>query len=263
VEHHRFPPEIRNELYKCSALPENVETVERSYKTVGADGAIMALDSVHSFYLDPVSHNGKSQLFSKDVTNVAAIADELLSLVTPWILFVFDSPRALRLFAEAFASHTAVCTRQIQLHVEFDFGATMDEASRTTFARWVESEVPHGRHVNAHQIFEEWVLAVQELPSESTHLHLIFPYFWRDFRSLRGLSEKTGIRQYPITFRFPADRGHPPLPDYDFFVAQTIAAVKGIEVSEQAGISETRRTMLVRHGCTGFNLGRRPPSSDS
>lgn len=62
-----------------------------------------------------------------------------------------------------------------------------------------------------------------------------------------------------------SDQGYLPLPDhnYDSFVAQTIAAVKSIEASEQAGISETRRAMLVRYGCTGFNLGRRPPNCDS
>lgn len=259
---HRFPPEIRNHLYKCAALPDFfAKKVERYHKTVGADGAIMALDNVHSFYLDHVSCNGTSELFSKDITKVAAIADELLSLVTPWILFAFDSPRALHLFAEAFAAHAAVCTRQLELHVEFEFGATFLKSDRRKFANWIESDLPHGRDFDAHKTFEEWMLAVQELPP-TTHVHLVFPYFWRDFRSLRGLSEKTGLRQHPITFRFPTDEDYPSLPDHDFFVAQTIAAVKGIEVSEQSGISETRRATLVRHGCTGFNLGRRP-NSDS
>ncbi|KAF1947510.1 hypothetical protein EJ02DRAFT_417686 [Clathrospora elynae] len=83
--------------------------VDRSHKTVGADGAIVALNSVHSFYLDPASHSGKSELFSNDITKVAALADEILSLVTPWILFVFDSLGALCIFAEAFSAHAVVC----------------------------------------------------------------------------------------------------------------------------------------------------------
>ncbi|KAK2804076.1 hypothetical protein FQN51_002607, partial [Onygenales sp. PD_10] len=55
---------------------------------------------------DAVSHHGKSQPFSKDITKVAAIADKLLSLITPWILFVFDLLHALNLFVKAFTAHT-------------------------------------------------------------------------------------------------------------------------------------------------------------
>lgn len=238
-------------------LPESAEKVERTYKTVTADGSATTLDHVHSFFLDHVSSNGTSELFKKEITNVAEIAEELLTLVTPWILFVFDSPRALLVFAEAFAAHAAVCTRQPELHVEFDFCTTFQDSDRRSFATWAETERPHGRNIDAHKAFESWMLAVQQLPSD-THIHLVFPYFWRDFRSLRGLSEKTGLYQHPVTFRFPVDDAYPTLPHYDFFVAQTIAAVKAIGVPEQAGISETRRAELVRHGCTGFNLGRRP-----
>jgi hypothetical protein len=117
---------------------------------------------------------------------VADIADE------PFILFVFTSPQDLRLFAEAFAAQTSVCTRSIELHVKLDFGATVNATDWRTFASWTKSDLPHGRLVDAHGIFETWLLALQELPSKSTHVHLVFPYFWRDFRSLRGLAEKSG-----------------------------------------------------------------------
>jgi hypothetical protein len=62
-----------------------------------------------------------------------------------------------------------------------------------------------------------------------------------------ALSEKTAIRKRQVIFQFPTDQGDPPLPDeeYQFFVAQSIAAVVGIEVVEQSGINERRRAMLV------------------
>ncbi|KAJ4373386.1 hypothetical protein N0V83_003681 [Neocucurbitaria cava] len=261
VTHHRFPGEIRNMLYKCAALPDNVKQVERLYKSVGPDGTITVSDSVHTFYLDTVNESGTSQLFSKEITKVAEIADEVLSYVTPWILFTFTSPDALRLFAEAFAAHSAVCTREIELHVEFDFGASMNETDRRTFSKWLEMEEPHGRQQGAHDVFEEWMNSVKDLPTASTHVHLVFPYFWRDFRSLRGLSEKTGLREYQITFRFPKEEPYHTysVDDHDFFIAQTIAAVKGIEVVEQAGINEKTRADLVAFGCRGFNRTRGSP----
>jgi hypothetical protein len=45
-----------------------------------------------------------------------------------------------------------------------------------------------------------------DFPKESTHVNLVFPYFWRDFRSLRGVSDKHGLSRYHVTFRFPQDQ---------------------------------------------------------
>ncbi|KAG9188282.1 hypothetical protein G6011_02205 [Alternaria panax] len=257
TEYHRFPAEIGNQLYQCVAFPDGVEKDERRYKSVGPDGVISQTDSVQSFYIDAVTHDGKSQLFKKDIANVKEIAEELFSLVVPWILFVFDSPSGPRRFGEFFAAHTSVCKQILSLHIEFDFGAEMEASTRIMFASWTETELPHGRDINAHDIFEEWMHAVQSLP-DSTHVHLVFPCFWRDFRSLHGLSEKTGLRKYQITFRFP--EGPSRHTDHDFLIAQTMAAITGIEDTQQAAISKARREDFVKHGCTGFNYRRRPVS---
>jgi hypothetical protein len=163
----------------------------------------------------------KKQAFLLGFAKVKEIADELLSLVTPSILFTFQSPDGLRMFAEQFAAHTAVCTRRIELHVEFDYTSSMDEADRQTLANWGDLKVPHGRQEDAHRVFKKRVTALEGLPKESTHVHLVFPYFWRDFRSLRGMSNKYGLSQYHVTFHFPRDRDTHPLSDTEhrFFVA--------------------------------------------
>ncbi|EAT82045.2 hypothetical protein SNOG_10651 [Parastagonospora nodorum SN15] len=253
-----FPAEIRNALFECSVLADGASKVDRAYKSVGADNTIKAMDTVHSFFIDPVTEHGKSELFSNDITKVAVIADELLSLVLPWILFTFDNVKGLELFAETFSAHTAVCNREIPLHVEIDLCCTLNEKKKEAFACWEESPLPHGRALNAHDMFEGWMAAAQDLPPQSTHLYLVFTCFWRDFRALRGLSRKMRLNQYQLSFRFDTD---PSLPHHDFFVAQTIAAVHGIEVTEQAGISEAGREelylMLVQKNIDGDVKGRR------
>ena len=252
--YHRFPPEIRNQLYLCSVLPDQSKQQERSYITIGNDGSKVPMDSVHEFYVDAVSASGKSTLFSRKITEVTEIAEEVLTLVTPCILFTFDSPEGLRLFAEAFYAHARICERQIQLHVEIDFASSIDQVSCEAFVKWEETPVPHRRAQDAHGVFQDWLEALTNLPKASTHVHLLFPQFWRDFRSLRGLAAKKGLSEFQVSFAFPGNTYHTfPKLDQDFFIAQTVAAVKGIEVVEMAGISKERREILVRHGCRGFN----------
>jgi hypothetical protein len=215
-----LPPEIRNHLYKCVVFSDDMELVERSSKSIGLE-TIVVSETTRDFYLDVVSDTGESKLFNRAITKVKEIADELLSLVTPSIMFTFKSADGLRLFAKQFAAHTAVCTRRIELHVEFDYTSSMDEADRQTLANWGDLEGPHGRQEDAHGVFRKWVTALEGLPKESTYVHLVFPYFWRDFRSLRGMSNKYGLSQYHVTFQFPRDRDTHPLSDTEhrFFVA--------------------------------------------
>ena len=80
-QYNRFPPDIM--LYKCDALPDDADKVERQDFRVGSDGSIEALDNVDCFYLDTVDADGKSALFNKDITKVAALSEEQPILVTP------------------------------------------------------------------------------------------------------------------------------------------------------------------------------------
>lgn len=125
---------------------------------------------VHTFYLDSVSENGDSSLFTRDTSKVSVLANELFSLVTPWILFSFHSPRALRLFAKAFAAHTAPCTQQIELHVEINLGATTDAADRRLLASWTEGNEPHGRNLDVHTTFESCMLAVRNFRTKRAEI---------------------------------------------------------------------------------------------
>lgn len=252
--YHRFPPEIRNQLFRCAVLPEQSKTVQRSYKSISKDGSRLPLDTVHAFYIDAVTANGSSTLFSREITKVAEIAEELLTLVTPWILFTFKSPDGLRLFAETFYEHSRICKRKAELHVELDFTSSLGEADRESLEKWEETDVPHGKKQHIHSVLQEWLEALSHLPTDSTHVHLLMPQFWRDFRSLRGLSAKTGLAEFQVSLAFLPNLSHAfSKQDYDFFIAQTIAAVYGIEVVEQAGINKERREKLVRYGCRGFN----------
>lgn len=161
------------------------------------------MDAVHSFYIDNVSENGRSTLFNRNIIKVTEITEEVLTLVTPWVLFTFKTSDSLSLFAEAFYSHYRICKRTVDIHVELDLTAGMHELQLEAFAKWEETAVPHGTKENAHGVFQDWLKALQGLPTDSTHVHLVFPHFWRDFRSLRGLSAATGLAKFQVTFAFP------------------------------------------------------------
>ena len=83
-------------------------------------------------------------------------------------------------------------------------------------------------------------------PSPPTSI-LYFPKIWRDFRELRGLSTKFGVYKRLVTFQFPTT-GFPTAglsnQEFYFYKAQTIAAVKDVEVEEQINISPSRREEL-------------------
>jgi hypothetical protein len=96
--------------------------------------------------------------------------------------------------------------------------------------------------------------AVAKLP-RATIIYLVVSHVWRDFQTLRSLSRKYKISEREVKFQFPAPIN--PRQDYDFFIAQTIAAVKDIVVQEQIDISAEKREELVKIGCTGFDSLRR------
>jgi hypothetical protein len=244
-------------LYEHVALPNDVEPEERNFTTITEDGAIASLDTVRSFFLDTISEGGKSALFAKNIVKVTEITQEVLTLVMPQILFKFNSPPALRVFAETFAAHLSVCDVVPELHIELDFAQGMPEEDLVKLGSWEACELPHGRDINMHEQVEQWIRNIELLP-EVTNVHLVFSQIWRDFGELRGLSKKFGLYKRKVTFQFPT----PSLRDekYNFFKVQTMAAVKDIEVKEQNGISDGTRAELVELGCRGFNVVRQRPN---
>ena len=237
-------------------MRDGVEPESRVFKTVTPEGTIAPLDTVRFFFLDTISEGGRSDLFAKEIVQVTELTQEVLTLVMPRILFKFHSASALSIFSETFAAHLSVCGVVPELHIEVDFAGDMSEHDREELASWTECELPHGREVNTHDQFQQWVRAIQPLPS-STNIHLVFSRIWRDFRALRGLSKKFDLPGRTITFQFPTPSKHVQQQDHEFFVAQTIVAMKDMEIPEQAGISDNERVRLVKFGCRGFNSGRR------
>ena len=252
-----IPPEIRNSIYEHAALPNDVEPEKRTFITIAEDITIASSETAQSFYLDTISESGQSALFAKEIVQVAELTEEVLTLVMPKILFKFRTPCALRIFAETFAAHAMVCEVVPELHIELDFATNLDEEDLIKLGSWAECNLPHGRAIYMHNHVENWMSAIQLLP-EITYVHLVFTYIWRDFRELRGLSKKFGLSKYRVTFQFPT----PSIQHQEnsFFEAQTMAAVKDLDVYEQAGLSDAKRAKLVKFGCRGFNRIRQRPT---
>ncbi|RDL39907.1 Uncharacterized protein BP5553_04247 [Venustampulla echinocandica] len=252
--YHVMPPEIRNEIYEHAALPETVDPEARTFKTVTSEGNIAPKDTVQSFFLDAVSESGRSSLFERDVVKITELTQEVLTLVMPGILFQFSTPSALEVFAETFAAHSNVCHIVPELHIELNLANNLSQASLEELAKFKATKLPHGRGIQMHDHVEKWMLVIKTLPKTTTHVHLVFSHIWRDFRELRGLSKKHGLSERTVTFQFRTPSIE--RPDHSFFEAQTMAAVKDLEVAEQAGISEEKRAKLVKFGCRGFNSTR-------
>ncbi len=238
-------------LYEHSALPTNVEPEARLFTTINEAGFVQVSDGVQHFFLDTVS-GGQSELFAKSIVQVSELTEEVLTLIMPKILFQVRSPHDLEVFAEQFAAHLGVCDVTPELHIELDFTWSMKEEHIVELGRFEEIEQPHGRGFMG-SYTAEWLSMVALLP-ESAHVHLIFSKFWRDFRELRGLSTKFGLCKRVVEFQF-LTKG---LSDVEmhFYKAQTMAAVKNVEVTEQSNISSNRREALVKLGCRGFNQVR-------
>lgn len=252
------PLQIRNELAKLSILPEDTNPEKRAVKTIAGDSTISPLDSVQTFFIDTIDDNGKSKMFTKEIASLAELSEESLSLLVPQILFKFSSPDSLKIFAQTFAAHVNIVNNVPELHIELDFTDNMKKEHIQRLSIWEETELPHGRDFGMRDHVQGWFQQIALLP-ELTTIHVIFTYIWMDFRALRGVSKQFGIYKREVTFQFPT----PTISrqDYNFFKAQTIAAVKNIKVPEQVGIERARREALVNIGCTGFNGVRWNPAA--
>ncbi|KFY60966.1 hypothetical protein V496_05215 [Pseudogymnoascus sp. VKM F-4515 (FW-2607)] len=245
-----IPGELRNAMYKMAIIPEDAKLQSRTVKTISKNSTISPEETICSFFVDIVDASGRSWLFKNDLVRVSEITQETLSLITPKILFKTISTTALEMFVEIFTSHTSVCENIPELHIEVNLMDGLDQSDIRTLDLWEETKLPHGRNTKVENNVKKWLSQIQLLP-QATTVHLVFVHMWRDWRELRGLSKKFGLSRRKVTFQFP-----PPSIAYDehtFCVAQTIAAVADIEVSEQAGISLARRQELVKSGCRGFN----------
>jgi hypothetical protein len=116
-----LPGEVRNQLYELTALPDSVEPKARVLKTVTEDGTIAPLYIVRSCFMDTVSESGRSTLFGIDLVHVTELTQEVLTLVMPQILFTFNTPHSLNVFAETFAAHVSVCNVVPEQHIELNF----------------------------------------------------------------------------------------------------------------------------------------------
>jgi hypothetical protein len=197
-----LPGEVRNQLYELTALPNSAEPIARVLKTVTEDGTIALLDTVRPFFIDTVSESGRSTLFGIDLVHVTELTQEVLTLVMPQILFTFNTPHSLDVFAETFNAHVGVCNVVPELHIELNFTEGLSEEDLRKIGSWAECMVPHGREINMHDRVEEWMKAIEPLPQITT-IHLVFSHIWRDFRELRGLAMKLGLSRRPVTFQFP------------------------------------------------------------
>lgn len=244
-------------MYLSSTLGDSDEPESRAFKTVNLEGVIDEIDTVQLFHIDSIDDSGRSDLFAKEIVKVTELTQEVLTLVMPKILFTFRSADALTVFSETFAAHLSVCKVVPELNIEVDFAADMTENEREELAIWQECTLPHGREVNTHDHYQRWISALQPLPSTANIL-IVFSRIWRDFRELRGLAKKFNLPSRTIKFQFSERSPHIQQEDHDFFMRETIAAIKDLDIPEQEEISGIERARLVKFGCRGFGTGQRP-----
>ncbi|KFY43306.1 hypothetical protein V495_04032 [Pseudogymnoascus sp. VKM F-4514 (FW-929)] len=254
-----LPPEIRTEIYKHAVLPRDTKREKRTFKTVTSDLTINPVDSIQYFFVYKIPYGGKNMVIAEGIMGVPELTDDVLSLILPQILFKFTCGYTLLIFVRIIAHANKKLKKVAGLNVEINLSDMMSVYDRNVFESWEpmrQCQLPHGKFTGMFSDVGIWFKAVAKLPKATT-IHLVFSQVWRDFESLRKLSKRYKIPKREITFEFPAPNS--PRPDYDFFIAQTIAAVKDIEIPKRLGISDARREELVKIGCTGFELPRRSP----
>ncbi|KFX88059.1 hypothetical protein O988_09170 [Pseudogymnoascus sp. VKM F-3808] len=249
-----LPLEIRTEIYRLVVLPPGTKREKRIFKTVSSDSTINPLDSVQHFYIAHIDYKDKITVFTEGIVGVPELAEDVLSLVLPQTLFKFTSTIPLVKFTEAVNAYANNLKSVPELNVEINYMNMTNSKCHRTLGSWEPIELPHGLNIDFVGDVSDWFMKTGLLPKTTT-LHLDVTHVWRDFRLLRLLGILSGISKMEVKFQFPA----PPIPrqDYGFFIAQTITAVKDIEIPEQLGISDARREELVKIGCTGFERPRR------
>jgi hypothetical protein len=254
-----LPPEIRIEIYKHAVLPPDTKREKRVIKTVTSDSTINPVESVQHFFVNEILDGRRNMVFAEGIMGVPELADDVLSLILPQILFKFSCGYTLLIFSRIIAHANA--NKKLKdvpgLNVEINFLDMMSLYYRNVFESWEpmrQCQLPHGKFAGMFLDVDIWFKAVAKLPKATT-VHIVFSHVWRDFQSLRSLSKKYKISEREVKFQFPT----PIIPrqDYDFFISQTIAAVKDIVVPEQVDISKEKRKELVKIGCTGFEHLRR------
>ena len=220
------------------------------YSTSGLDGNTITSNQIDRFYIDHITYDGKSSLFDKHFAQVARLGEAVVTLLVPKVLFCFHTSRSLYFFSMVFLEPLKAFKSQIQFYVRLDFCASIPD--KIAFASWTRVLGPHGSDVDVLTNYEEWMVEAAELPP-TTHIHLVFPFVWRDFRTLRALSKMTGFCTRNISFDFPENRGFPLLQDREFLEMHTVMAIKNLEIPEQPDMTPAERKRLVEFGCTGFN----------
>jgi hypothetical protein len=216
------------------------------------------VDSVQHFFVNEISDGRKNMVIVEGIMIVPELADDVLSLILPQILFKFSSIYTLSIFASIIAAHANKKLRKFPgLNVEVSLTDIMSRFYRKIFGGWEpmkQYHLPHGKYNRIFRDVGAWFEAVAKLPRATT-VHLVVPHVWRDFQSLRSLSRKNKIFEREVKFQFPSSISS--RQDYDLFILQTIAAVKDIVVPEQVNISAEKREDLVKIGCTGLDRLRR------
>ncbi|KFX87324.1 hypothetical protein V490_08340 [Pseudogymnoascus sp. VKM F-3557] len=247
-----LPPEIRAEIYKHAVLPRDTKREKRTFKTVTSDLTINPVDSIQHFFVYKIPYGGKNMVIAEGIMGVPELADDVLSLMLPQIRFKFSCGYTLSIFSRVIAHANKKFKKVLRLNVEINLSDMMSVYCRNAFESW--KPMRQCQFIGIFWDANTWFKAVAKLPKVTT-VHFVFSHVWRDFKSLRELSKKNKIPKREITFEFPAP--HSPRQDYDFFIYQTIAAVKDIKIPKQLGISAARREELIKMGCTGFERPRR------
>lgn len=168
-----LPPEIGTKIYKHAVLPKDTKREKRIFKTVTSDSTINPVDSVQHFFVYEIPDGYENMVITEGIMGVPELADDVLSLILPQILFKFNSEYTLSMFASTIAAHANKKLWKCPgLNVEINLTDMMSELCWYFFG-WEPMDqfyLPHGKFARiCHAVNRidprTWVLGLKQLQS--------------------------------------------------------------------------------------------------
>ncbi|EPE35505.1 hypothetical protein GLAREA_11204 [Glarea lozoyensis ATCC 20868] len=270
----KLPAELRNKVYDEYYASD--EKQEKEFYYLDQKGNITT--ATERYVYKNVVAGTQHQIFDP-IRASKTMASEILARTIQQVVFDIRTPEALKQFSESLRTYIELSGLKTDKshQIAIDLTSNMTTSHRSHLDNWNEIEDEHGNDfeeeetyhhgrdrqgtltrlkVSTHDHIKQWLVELSTLPN-NTEICLTFPFFWRDFRSLRGLSARYGLSNRTVKFCFPPPSSRHP--EYDYCRAQTMAAIKGFHDTKQTVLTKEEREHLVAIGCRGFDgFGRRP-----
>ncbi len=117
-------------------------------------------------------------------------------------------------------------------------------------SNWAQVGKVHGYTERAYEHVKDWMDALQILAGNVV-VEVTVHRPWRDYRSLRGVTSLLRENEGKVEVRV-AQRAWLRIPNPEFHVGLTVAALEGISMARQSSITADEAKELCDHGCRGF-----------